>query len=458
MFVARPLCPPSARPSFEQLEDRCVPATLIYAGVNNGLWSDPTNWLEDTGVATLDPPGPNDTVIFDGNVSLPKETWTGGVTEVASVIIDGPWDKNIQITTAQHHSSSLRVNTSFTMNAADAGLTSGATGGNSNLFVSSHGASFTWTGGTIADVNVNIGYGGDSDVTGTIGGEVILSDSLLINGGTLSADFATVKVPPDVISEIRNYGTFSANCFSFRDTINNTHRDVGLIANYGSATIKGDSRIDSDFENYGHVRLQSDPNLGAPRFWVSYRQFSGQTELYNDAWVHMSGPGNHMHIHNGKLIGNGTIVGNVTLGYEGADNYASTATIDPGWTTGYPESYTIGTITITHSFALHDATNAMRIDGTAGGSFDKVVVTGYADLKGNLTVNPSKDYKPANGKTVQFLTASEVKNDFETKTLTYTGYWSHADNPDRQHYWKFRKTGTGYEIYVDLVPTQPPPP
>lgn len=166
-----------------------------------------------------------------------------------------------------------------------------------------------------------------------------------------------------------------------------------------------------------------------------------------------------MRIFEGKIIGNGTVDGNLTLGVDSV-LLETEATINPGWTTtviGQPVSYTPGTITVAQSFEMFDTTNIMRIDVTAThGAFDKVVVQGsWANLKGNLQLNNSS-YKPEMGVMVDFLNAKYIGGDFTNKEY-YVGNWMHPNNPNHYLFWTLIKEGDRYSIQVEGKQFKGPP-
>ena len=430
----------SVQLSTEQLDDRCVPATLVWDGKDDGLWSNRLNWL-DGAFAPPNPPGQNDTVRFDGA----KQTHSrADSAKVGAVEITGSYEKTITIETGQQKVSTLEVMSAYTMSAGNA-FVSGGNDGNGTLQLS--GAStFTWSAGKIRTTNVQLGAADNHAVTATISNTVIFDSSTLDNHGTVTTSDSYVKVTTGTSSIINRAGaTFNATKFHFGDAL---IRNVGTVENLGTMKLGGQTVIDADTINRGTLRLAK-VDSGSPEFVQSYRQYSGTTELYDNPFVELDGPGDHIHIHGGKLIGNGTLDGNLTLGYEG-DATAGDATINPGWTTtvmGFPVSYTPGTITVTQSFEMFDTTNTMRIDVIASGGFDKVVVQGLsANLKGTLDLNNSA-YKPEMGVMVDFLNATTIGGVFTTKTY-FIGNWSHPTNPGYELYWTLVKEGDRYSIQV----------
>ncbi len=168
-------------------------------------------------------------------------------------------------------------------------------------------------------------------------------------------------------------------------------------------------------------------------------------------------------IHNGSIIGNGTINGNLTLGYDPNiyGQQQSNAMIAPGFVTSSPDDpftfvYTPGTLAITQSFQMFASGTSMYIDITASGAFDKVTVGGYAALSGTLVINPSRDYHPP-PITITFLTASTFADgsgqatDFSQKTVTYWGSW--LDPQRRSVHWTLpTPNGGNYSLVAELSP------
>lgn len=430
----------------EQLEDRVVPArTLVWAA--DGNWATAKNWTEN-GIPATTAPDDTDTVVFDGTSK--GECTISEAAKVAVVDIKATFE------------GKLTIGLGNGLEATDEFKMAGGTVYSSASALVQISKKLTWSGGTVEGAFVRIGSDSNDTATATIAGDVASDGGRFENFGTLTWASGNISVGSTSKTEIYNQSGATIDIQSAGKIYDpndlNLASSLGLLQNEGLLKFRSNGTTTvgrMNFNNLGTTEVHS----GIAEFKEeAYQSQSGSIfELKNNSTAKFVNDGQVFRIYNGTIIGNGTINGNLTLGYDG-EGAASEATIDPGWTTtvvGFPVVYTPGTITITQSFHMFDTTNVMRIDGTASGAFDQVVVTATAIINGVAWVNPSSDYHPPLGTKVEFLKAGQVQDDFVTKTLTYQGPWFDAESKPLA--WYFRKTDTTYEIYVDHKATDPDP-
>ncbi len=96
----------------------------------------------------------------------------------------------------------------------------------------------------------------------------------------------------------------------------------------------------------------------------------------------------------GRLMGTGSVVGNVTN---------SAGTVAPG--------NSPGTLTVQGNYAQAAlAVMDLQIDGTAAGQYDQLIVTGSADLRGQLLLDFLDGYAPKAGETFDILSFGSITN------------------------------------------------
>jgi hypothetical protein len=136
------------RPSFDVLEDRTAPATYNWTDADashNGWWSNPNNWQLPGGKIPTTPPGAGDDVVL-GLFNMPS-------------LVDQSFAGTIRSLTIQAgYTDGLTLTRSLTIGAA--GVTSSQADGTisgQSLIVA--GGTFNVTGGTMANLALNVSSG-----------------------------------------------------------------------------------------------------------------------------------------------------------------------------------------------------------------------------------------------------------------------------------------------------------
>ncbi len=191
------------------------------------------------------------------------------------------------------------------------------------------------------------------------------------------------------------------------------------IENYGmflKSAGAGTSRIGLQMTNYGTVEVRT----GTLEFYTYYGYFyiqeAGQTIL-NGGNINIFGPASFV-INGGLLTGNGTVTGTSRINGGG---------IAPGLSVG--ELILAGT--------YHQAAGATYFVGLAGrgvGEFDRVTVSGAANLAGALEVSEVSGFTPLIGDSFEILTASSIAGEFDTLVANYDYAIEYADDAVILHF------------------------
>ncbi len=445
---------PLGRPALlrcEHLEDRCVPATYTWTGAIDVLASKPGNW---TGGDPTRAPGAFDSLVFNGGGTCVMDT----VTKVQDIDIRAGYAGTIRITTFLGNPSSLEVTNSFHMVGTDGVIANSFAGGWSYLYLTGS-SSFTWSGGKSWGVDFVLGSSTNHGVIGRIDDHVWFNNSALENYGMFTWVTGRIMVDAGNTSWIYNRpgGTFevqSAGPFSATDP---PERNVGLFTNQGDLRFTSSGvRIAADFLNAGGT-VRRYPGL----VQLDYKaeQTSGTFELRGGT-VKTAGSDHALRIYDGSILGQGTVDGNLTLGYDPAlgPPPRTFPTISPGIGGG-----NLGTITINQSFQIFSPDAYTVIDVNSTG-IDKIAVLGqggYAALNGDLVVNIDPAYTPPHPTDLSFLTAPAIRGDF--LWISYTNDANEMTWPDprtgKQVHWTAKKNlaGTSYDVLTEIDPGSPPP-
>ncbi|OPZ27464.1 MAG: hypothetical protein BWZ02_01639 [Lentisphaerae bacterium ADurb.BinA184] len=207
-------------------------------------------------------------------------------------------------------------------------------------------------------------------------------DGTLTNNGTLDAETIPGTTHPGearVVGNVVNNGTVILAVRDDTGATSYTHLEgdltneaTGTVNVVVSGTAVGDS----------HVRFTD----GAAGTYINRGLFNLQAGTLDLMGGTLQNQGA------GRLIGNGTVTGNVT----------SAATTAPGASAGI--------LTVTGNFTqTADGTLEIEIGGpVAGTGFDRLVVSGTASLDGDVWVEALNDYKPLYLQTFDVVTATSV--------------------------------------------------
>lgn len=168
-----------------------------------------------------------------------------------------------------------------------------------------------------------------------------------------------------------------------------------LVKSAGTNT----SRISSEFTNTGTVEVQS----GVLEFYTYYSYFYVQTAgetILNGGDISMFGP-RSFSISGGKLTGQGTITGKVSIG---------AGTVAPG--------LAAGTLVVTGTYNQNaESVLEIEIEGSNPGEFDVLEVSSTATLAGELLVLEDAEFTAEPGNVFVILTAGSIVGQFDTVTL-----------------------------------------
>jgi hypothetical protein len=377
------------RPSLEALEDRYCPANTWHwnGPAGGGNWSDPGNWKENNGNVPVN----GDTVIFDNTTS------NDSTDNIANLSL-----ASLQLTSDYGGYVLLKTDLGVTGNVSIADLASGGLGkdpaavGQPKLKVPNAASTFTWSGGTIKDIEVDLGSAGVSP-TLTINGDGI--KTLGANATFDSYASATWSGSNDIAFDGATFKNESGGTFDV--TVDRNITGTGSFLNYGTFKKSAglptlSTTISPTFSNAGgQVTFLS----GTTTFDGGFGQSAGTTTLAGgNVGLDM---GVALTITGGVLTGAGTITGDVVNG--GTVTLPATGQLNIGG--NYTQQAT-GTLVLNISASGGCGTLSIQSPG------------GNANLAGTLTVNRDPGYTPVNGTYVQFLTfANTGSGTFTTENI-----------------------------------------
>lgn len=262
-----------------------------------------------------------------------------------------------------------------------------------------------WQGGTMAGPgSTTVSPGGTLEINASLG-NATLDGRTLINNATITypASLNTLTLSNGGI--IQNDGVFSltGDAAIFTAGSGSITNSVTFQKTAGTGT----SAIHPGFTNTGSVVAQS----GTINFVNGYTQTAGLT---------LVGPGNVasnlFQINGGTLSGNGTMTGNVS----------SSGTVSPGLSPGI--------LTINGNYT-QTAAGILNIDiggTTPGTQYDRLAVSGTAEMNGTINVALVGAFVPSGGSTFDVITYSAHIGDFTTKnfpTFGSGGFFSDTYTP-----------------------------
>ncbi len=241
------------RPTLDCLEDRCLPTTFVWVGVQNqsANWSTAANWSVDGNPATVIP-GPSDDVVFDGNTSSNNSTVdTGFPGTVKSVTIKSTYGGTI----------TLAASLTATTTEQDAGTVNGS----GTYFVPS-GGSYTWTGGTLqgtADSEYAVQVAANATFTFNAGllNSATLDGRWIINYGSFqSVNGGTINVSNDGGIDNLAGSTVQIVRSDVKPGASPLGREFVAVLQ-GSTLTATTANINVEFDNYGVVTVQGGSGL-----------------------------------------------------------------------------------------------------------------------------------------------------------------------------------------------------
>ena len=238
-----------------------------------------------------------------------------------------------------------------------------------------------WSGGTLSGT-------GKKTVTGTLnlsGNQYLDGTTLETTGVTVWTGNGTLYTSNGAIWNNTSTGTIDLqNDSDFSQWYGNqsTFNNAGTFTK-SNGTTTDDSYISGLFNNTGTVQV----NKGRLRFTGGYTQTAGTTNLSGGSLAFDYSP---LNLQGGNLTGIGTITGNVNN---------TGGQINPG--------NTIGTLTVAGDYS-QTGTGTVNLELGSDTSFDKLAITGAADVGGILKLNLTNGYTPTIGTKFTVLTYSSA--------------------------------------------------
>ena len=238
-----------------------------------------------------------------------------------------------------------------------------------------------WRNGSV-DGGLTIGAGGTLSIDGSstryIGGALTNRGTVLWNNGGIYGNNGTIR--NEGLWQIRTDGTIGVN-----SGLNTFLNSGTLQKSFGTSS----AQMGWNFENSGEVELLS----GQLYLSSSARQTAGRTTL-SIGTLQSAGP---FQLMGGALSGTNVFLGTLVN---------SDGTLQPGFSTGKLRIQ--GDYTQTNNGILQ-----IEIAGhTPGITFDRLEVTGAAQLGGVLSVTLTNGFAPTNGSAFAFLSASSRTGSF----------------------------------------------
>ncbi|QSV64486.1 MAG: hypothetical protein HEQ26_18790 [Dolichospermum sp. DL01] len=316
------------------------------------------------------------------------------ITGVGNFVVSG-YATTVKIIPAFNYSGAVSVNNSdgsldigaASTWSAPVNLISGTLTGAGALTISNQ---LNWTGGALSGT-------GKKTVTGTLnlsGNQYLDGTTLETTGTTVWTGNGTLYTNNGAIWNNTSTGTIDlqgdADLGSYYYTGNQfTFNNAGTFTK-SNGTTTDESYINGFFNNTGTVQVQA----GKLRFDGGYTQTAGTTNLSGGSLAFDYSP---LNLQGGNLTGIGTITGNVNN---------SGGQINPG--------NTIGTLTVAGDYS-QTGTGTVNLELGSDTSFDKLNITGAADVGGILKLNLTSGYTPTIGTKFTVLTyGSATAKSFNT--------------------------------------------
>jgi len=272
-----------------------------------------------------------------------------------------------------------------------------------------------WTGGTLSGtgkktVSGKLNLSGDQTLDGTTletsGATIWTGSSLYAGNGAIWNNTSTGTI------DLQNDADFQWFWWNQTQT---TFNNAGTFTK-SNGTTTDDSYISGLFNNTGTVQV----NKGRLRFTGGYTQTAGTTNLSGGSLTFENSP---LNLQGGNLTGIGTITGNVNN---------TGGQINPG--------NTIGTLTVAGDYS-QTGTGTVNLELGSDTSFDKLNITGAADVGGILKLNLTSGYTPTIGTKFTVLTyGSATAKSFNT-----------IQGIDISSNLAFAPTSTGNNLILEVV-------
>jgi hypothetical protein len=448
-----------------QLEDRLNAAAYYWCRVSGAPgdfnWSTMANWKDSLGVPATALPGPDDSVYLstaDPNISMNSSADLPKVRDVFAdrVSISIPAQNTLEVTGLMELKNGTGLRSSDDDDGELAVLK--MTGSSELKVTSGTGAnSISWLHG----MDLRIGTGTNHNATATFdakAGKVEFSNVTLRNYGTVK--FMGKAITGENVFSPKTSTILNLNGGKLEVSVADGILFDGMFDNYEGGEVKFNSGTSSDifpeFNNYGGtVRVYTG---STPQFLNHADQTAGVFELRGGNVSFAINT--KLRITGGVLTGSGNITGEVELGYPEELNGTSSTTpsIRPGISDDVQTTMDIGTLTAS-KISIYSSLASVVMELADGASYDRINANTF-HARGALSITTSTTYNPTLNTTKRLIDVvwqNGLSGDFSTKSVNPSFYWNHDDNPGRQHYWVVKKTATGYDLVVELVPIQPPP-
>ncbi|OBQ37069.1 MAG: hypothetical protein AN485_10105, partial [Anabaena sp. MDT14b] len=343
------------------------------------------------------------------------------ITGVGNFVVSG-YATTVKIIPAFNYSGAVSVNNSdgsldigaASTWSAPVNLISGTLTGAGALTISNQ---LNWSGGGLSGT-------GKKTVSGTLNlsGNYLNLDgtTLETTGTTVWTGNGTLYTNNGAIWNNTSTGTIDlqgdADLGSYYYTGNQfTFNNAGTFTK-SNGTTTDESYINGFFNNTGTVQVQA----GKLRFISGYTQTAGTTNLSGGSLTFENSP---LNLQGGNLAGIGTITGNVNN---------TGGQINPG--------NTIGTLTVAGDYS-QTGTGTVNLELGSDTSFDKLNITGAADVGGILKLNLTSGYTPTIGTKFTVLTyGSATAKSFNT-----------IQGIDISSNLAFAPTSTGNNLILEVV-------
>jgi fibronectin-binding autotransporter adhesin len=269
---------------------------------------------------------------------------------------------------------------------------------------------FAWSGGTLAGSGTlalaSTLTGTISSInTKTISGALVIGQAgtLTWSGGQIAQSAHTGAFNNSGLLDIQGdltLGTFNA----FGGTFNNTGT-LRKSAGEGTAVLQTSVRL----ANAGTIEaLSGILSIGGGQFNTGIEQLHTGAFRIGEQGELRFAAGTH------RITGSGVISGEGTLALSGG-TFLNDGTISPGLPTGI--------LNVTGNIPLTSSTSALQI-GLAGNepgvNQDQLIVSGSANLGGNLVIDLANGFEPEAGQDFTVLRAASVNNEFSSVQLSGT--------------------------------------
>jgi hypothetical protein len=428
----RPGISKRVRLTLECLEGRLTPASYGWNGPAGGAWSQPNNWIDTaTGQPPQNAPGANDSVTFSGAQNTNS---TADIQAVANMTVTAGYTSIISL---QAFMGTGRLYISGSLSVA--GGTIRGLGTVNILQISNATSTFSWSGGTLRLLQVNLGpLDGSARPSSTISGTAAknMDTVYMYNSGTVTWT-GTGSIAMSNFGGVTNQTGATFDIQSDSSVTGGANNGITNRGTLKKSLGAGTTTVGVKFENVGSFQL----NSGTVHFTGETRQTTTAVTTLNGGSLSTNST---YYIGDGLVQGVGTITGNLSTGFP-ENPTGGTGRVHPGIGSAPGVLNVIGNYTQTAGGTLFIEINAqgtvavLNVQANQGQG-------GAATLNGKLRVQNSADYKPEQlGLALTFMTYASVSGDFVTKEFA-NPFWFGEDG--RPYRFEPFQNANNYELVV----------